>query len=101
MGGRPPYGRPPRGFGGPMLRGIENLQSFLLNSRLFYLGRGRPPLRGGYGYDGDFAGRGPRVFRGRGGPMLGGPMGPMPGPMGPPLGGMYFIVCLLCCDRVI
>jgi Y-box-binding protein 1 len=70
MVGRPPYGRPPRGFGGPMLRG-----------------RGRPPIRGGYGYDGDFAGRGPRVFRGRGGPMLGGPMGPMGGPMGPPLGG--------------
>lgn len=32
-------------------------------------------------------GRGPRVFRGRGGPMLGGPMGPMSGPMGPPMGG--------------
>jgi len=70
MGGRPPFGRPPRGFGGPMQRG-----------------RGRPPFRGGYGYDGDFAGRGPRVFRGRGGPMLGGPMGPMSGPMGPPMGG--------------
>jgi len=72
MMGRPPFGRPPRGFGGPMMRG----------------GRGRPPFRGGYGYDGDFAGRGPRVFRGRGGPpMMGGPMGPMPGPMGPPMGG--------------
>jgi Y-box-binding protein 1 len=70
MVGRPPFGRPPRGFGGPMIRG-----------------RGRPPLRGGYGYDGDFAGRGPRVFRGRGGPMMGGPMGPMSGPMGPPMGG--------------
>jgi len=70
MVGRPPFGRPPRGFGGPMMRG-----------------RGRPPMRGGYGYDGDFAGRGPRVFRGRGGPMLGGPMGPMPGQMGPPMGG--------------
>jgi len=69
MVGRPPFGRPPRGFGGPMLRG-----------------RGRPPLRGGYGYDGDFGGRPPRVFRGRGGPMMGGPMGPMPGPMGPPMG---------------
>lgn len=23
MGGRPPFGRPPRGFGGPMLRGIN------------------------------------------------------------------------------
>lgn len=67
MGGRP-FSRPPRGFGGPMMRG-----------------RGRPPFRGGYGYDGDFAG--PRVFRGRGGPMIGGPMGPMPGPMGPPMGG--------------
>jgi len=43
MGGRP-FGRPPRGFGGPMMRG-----------------RGRPPMRGGYGYDGDFAG-----FPGRG-----------------------------------
>jgi len=70
MVGRPPFGRPPRGFGGPMMRG----------------GRGRPPFRGGYGYDGDFAGRGPRVFRGRGGPMIGGPMGPMSGPMGPPMG---------------
>jgi cold shock CspA family protein len=69
MGGRPPFGRPPRGFGGPMMRG----------------GRGRPPFRGGYGYEGDFAGRGPRVFRGRGGPMMGGPMG-MPGQMGPPMG---------------
>jgi len=64
--GPPPMvGRPP--YGGPMMRG-----------------RGRPPFRGGYGYDGDFAGRGPRVFRGRGGPMMG---GPMPGPMGPPMGG--------------
>jgi Y-box-binding protein 1 len=72
MMGRPPFGRPPRGFGGPMMRG-----------------RGRPPMRGGYGYDGDFAGRGPRIFRGRGGPMMGGPMGPMPGPMGPPFGGGY------------
>lgn len=63
-------------------------------------------MRGGYGYEADFAGkfrflkiyfynksnvfilgRGPRIFRGRGGPMLGGPMGPMPGPMGPPMGG--------------
>jgi cold shock CspA family protein len=69
MGGRPPFGRPPRNFGGPMMRG-----------------RGRPPFRGGYGYEGDFAGRGPRIFRGRGGPMMGGPMGPFPGPMGPPLG---------------
>jgi len=69
MMGRPPYGRPPRGFPGPMMRG-----------------RGRPPFRGGYGYDGDFAGRGPRIFRGRGGPMMGGPMGPVPGPMGPPFG---------------
>ncbi|CAF1263122.1 unnamed protein product [Adineta ricciae] len=65
MGGRPPFGRPPRGFGGPMMRG-----------------RGRPPMRGGFGYDG----RGPRIFRGRGGPMLGGPMGPVPGPMGPSFG---------------
>jgi len=100
MMGRPPYGRPPRGFPGPMFRG-----------------RGRPPLRGGYGYDGDFEGnfegpmggpfddgqggpgmmrgRGPRVFRGRpfggrgSGPMMGGPMGPMPGPMGPPMGGGF------------
>lgn len=79
MVGRPPFARPPRGFGGPMPRG-----------------RGRPPMRGGYGYDGDFAGRGPRVFRGRGGPyggprgggpMMGGPMGPMGPPMGPPMGG--------------
>jgi Y-box-binding protein 1 len=71
MVGRPPFGRPPRGFGGPMIRG-----------------RGRPPFRGGYGgYDGDFEGRGPRIFRGRGGPMMGGgPMGPIPGPMGPPFG---------------
>jgi len=69
MVGRPPFGRPPRGFGGPMMPG-----------------RGRPPLRGGYGYDGDFSGRGPRVFRGRGGPMMGGPMGPMGPPMGPPMG---------------
>lgn len=70
MPGRPPFARPGRGFGGPMMRG-----------------RGRPPFRGGYGFDGDFTGRGPRVFRGRGGPVLGGPMGPMPGPMGPPMGG--------------
>jgi Y-box-binding protein 1 len=71
MVGRPPFGRPPRGFGGPMMRG-----------------RGRPPMRGGFGYDGGFGGRGPRVIRGRGGPpMLGGPMGPMSGPMGPPMGG--------------
>jgi len=67
VGGRPPFGRPPRDFGGPMMRG-----------------RGRPPFRG---YDDDFAGRGPRIFRGRpGGPMMGGPMGPMSGPMGPPFG---------------
>ena len=33
------------------------------------------------------SGRGPRIFRGRGGgPMMGGPMGPIPGPMGPPMG---------------
>jgi len=68
MGGRP-FGRPPRPFDGPMMRG-----------------RGRPPMRGGYGYDGGFGGRGPRIFRGRGGPMIGGPMGPMSGPMGPPFG---------------
>jgi len=68
--GRPPFGRPPRGFGGPpMMRG-----------------RGRPPFRGGYGYDDDFGGRGSRIFRGRPGPMIGGPMGPIPGPMGPPFG---------------
>jgi len=72
--GPPPQmmGRPPRGFGGPMFRGGP-----------------RPPMRGGYGYDGDFSGRGPRIFRGRGGPMMGGPMGPMPGQMGPPMGGGY------------
>jgi hypothetical protein len=23
MGGRPPFGRPPRGFGGPMMRGTK------------------------------------------------------------------------------
>lgn len=60
-------------------------------------------LRGGFGYGGDFAGRGPRVFRGRGGPMMGGPMGPMPGPMGPPMGGTLIFVYLLmfcdCCDE--
>jgi len=86
-----PYGRPPRGFGGPMMRG-----------------RGRPPMqfrRGGYdpsfdaGFDGGFegpmggqfddnqgppmmrGGRGPRIFRGRGGFNRGGP------PMGPMMGG--------------
>jgi len=71
MVGRPSFGRPPRGFGGPMMRD-----------------RGQPPFRGGYGYDGgNFGGRGPRIFRGRGGgPMMGGPMGPIPGPMGPPFG---------------
>jgi cold shock CspA family protein len=70
MVGRPPFGRPPRGYPGPMMRG-----------------RGRPPFRGGYGgFEEDFAGRGPRIFRGRGGPMMGGPMGPVPGPMGPPFG---------------
>jgi len=69
MVGRPSFGRPPRGFGGPMFRG-----------------RGGPPFRGGYGYDVNFGGRGPRIFRGRGGPMMGGPMGPIPGPMGPPMG---------------
>jgi len=67
MNSRPPFGRPPLGFGGPFNRG-----------------RGRPPLRGNFGYDDNFSGRGPRVFRGRGGPMMGGPMGPVPGPMGPP-----------------
>jgi len=71
MVGRPSFDRPPRDFGGPMLRG-----------------RGRPPIRVGYGYDGNFSGRGPRVFRGRGGPMMSGPMGSMSGPMGPPMGGM-------------
>jgi Y-box-binding protein 1 len=65
MGGRPPFGRPPRGFDGPMLRG-----------------RGRPPFRGGYDFPGDFSGRGPRIFRSQGGPMMGGHMGPpFPGPM--------------------
>jgi len=64
MIGRPTFGRPPRVFGGPMMRG-----------------RGRPPLRGGYPFDG----RGPRIFRGRG-PMMGGPIGSFPGPMGPPMG---------------
>ena len=86
MGGRPPFGRPPRVFGGPMLRGTEYCHSLVFNPDRFSLGRGRPMLRGGFGYGGDFAGRGPRVFRGRGGPMLGGPMGPMSGPMGPPMG---------------
>ncbi len=33
---------------------------------------------------------GPRIFRGRGTPMMGGPMGPIPGPMGPPFG-KYFV----------
>jgi len=71
MVGGPPFGRPPRGMGGPMMRG-----------------RGRPPLRGGFGgFDDNFGGRGGRVYRGRGGPMLGGPMGGMSGPMGPPMGG--------------
>lgn len=97
MGSRPPFGRPPRGFGGPMMRGMKK-NSFLtlLNVNWFYLGRGRPPLRGGFGFDGSFGGRGPRVFRGRGGPVLGGPMGPMSGPMGPPMGGkLLFYVCLV------
>ena len=57
MGGRPPFGRPPRSFGGPMMRGIEIEILFSLNSSLFYSGRGRPPFRGGYGYDDDFAGK--------------------------------------------
>ena len=35
-------------------------------------------------------GRGPRIFRGRGGPMLGGPMGPVPGPMGPSFGTQFY-----------
>lgn len=79
MVGRPPFSRPPRGFAGPMARG-----------------RGRPPIRGDYGYNGDFGGRGPRVFRARGGPygaprgggpMMGGPMGPMGPAMAPPMGG--------------
>ena len=34
-------------------------------------------------------GRGPRIFRGRGGPLVGGPMGPLPGQIGQPFG-MYF-----------
>lgn len=72
MMGRPPFGGPPpRGFGGPMLRG-----------------RGRPPFQGDF-YPGEFPGQGQRFFRGRGGPMIGGPMGPMPGPMGPPPMGGY------------
>lgn len=66
--GRPPYSRPPRGMDGPMFRG------------------GRPPFRGDYEYDGEFPSQGPRIFRGRGVPMFGGPMGPIPGPMGPPFG---------------
>jgi len=94
MMGRPPFNRPPRGY--PMMRG-----------------RGRPPIRSNFGYDeGPMGapfddqggppmmrgGRGPRIFRGRGGPyggprgggpMMGGPMGPMPGPMGPPMGGEW------------
>jgi len=57
--GRPPFGRPPpRDFGGPMIRGgikISNHFSWI-NFMMFYLGRGRPPFRGGYGYDGDFSG---------------------------------------------
>ncbi len=57
MSGRPPFGRPPRGFGRPMFRGIENGNLFLLNYSLLYLGRGLPPMRGGYGYDGDFEGK--------------------------------------------
>ena len=64
-------------------------------------------MRGGFGYDGMFlnrlfynseieidiifiSGRGPRIFRGRGGPMLGGPMGPVPGPMGPSFGTQFY-----------
>ena len=69
--GPPPMiGRPPRGYGGPMLRE-----------------RGRPPFRSGFGFDGNFANRGPRIFRGPGAPMMGPPMGPMPGSMGPGFGG--------------
>lgn len=69
MIGRPPFGPPPRGFGrsefsGPMLRD-----------------QGRPPFRGAYRFNRNFAGRELRIFRGRGGPMMG---GPMLGPMGPP-----------------
>lgn len=67
----PPFAGPPRDYGGPMMRG-----------------RGRPPFPGGYPFNPNFAERG-RFFRGgRGGPMMGGPMGPMgPPPMGPPMGG--------------
>lgn len=68
----PPFaGPPPRGFPGPMMRGR---------------GGGRPPFPGGFPYGPGMGGRG-RVFRGRGGPMPGGPMIPMGGPMGPPMGG--------------
>lgn len=72
MVGRPPFDRPPRGFPGPMLRG-----------------RGRPPFSG-YGFEGDFAGRGPRIFRAQGGHMMGPHMGPpMSGPMGPGFNGGF------------
>lgn len=67
----PPFnGPPPREYPGPMMRG-----------------RGRPPFPGGFSYNPDFGGRGQRFFRGRGGPMMGGHMGPMGPPMGPPMGG--------------
>ena len=62
---------------------------FSHNSTVFYLG-GRQPFRGGYGYEGGFPSHGPRIFRSRGAPMMGGPMGPFPGPMGPPFG-KYFV----------
>ncbi|CAF1306621.1 unnamed protein product [Rotaria sordida] len=65
-------GRPSRDFGGPMFRG-----------------RGRPPFRGGYDFDGNYSSRGPRIFRGPGAPMMGGPMGHMSGPMVPAFGGGF------------
>ena len=59
MVGRPPFARPPRGFGGPMLRGTTvSMVHRCLSSDASSpsSGRGRPPMRGAFGYEGDLGG---------------------------------------------
>ena len=64
MVGRPPFGRPPRGFGGPMLRGTAGYVDHrcLSNDAFSSQGRGRPPMRGAFGYEGDLGGTNPTLL---------------------------------------
>ena len=57
MMGRPPFGGPPRGFAGPMLRGLftKRFLSFLTSLKRA-VGRGRPPFQGDF-YPGEFPGK--------------------------------------------